>query len=97
MNREVGMSFRVQPHRYAAGRLVRRDLNELRGQTQRRGTLQRSAAAFVISHRAQENHAVSQPVSVDREIEGRSAEPHRIGKYIPQNFANAEDCHLILK
>ena len=40
---------------------------------------------------------MSKAVSVDREIEGSSAEPHAIGKYIPQNFANAEDCHLILK
>ena len=40
---------------------------------------------------------MSQPVGVDREVEGRSAEPHRIGKYVPQNFTNAEDCHLILK
>ena len=67
------------------------------GRPRRRGPLERSAAAFVISHGAQENHAVSQPVSVYREIEGRSAKPRRIGKYIPQYFANAEDCHLILK
>jgi hypothetical protein len=40
---------------------------------------------------------VSQPVSVHREVEGRAAEARRIGKYIPQNFTNAEDCHLILK
>jgi hypothetical protein len=40
---------------------------------------------------------MSKAVSVDREIERGSTEPHTIGKYIPQNFANAEDCHLILK
>jgi hypothetical protein len=55
------------------------------------------AAALVISHRTQENYAMSKAVSVDREIEGGSAEPHAIVKYIPQNFANTEDCHLILK
>jgi hypothetical protein len=32
-----------------------------------------------------------------REVEGRTAEPHRIWKYIPQNFTNTENCHLILK
>jgi hypothetical protein len=77
-------------------RLVRH-LDELRLQAQRSGSRQRRAAAFVVSHRAQENHAVSQPVGVHREVEGRSAEPYRVGKYVPQNFTNAEDCHLILK
>ena len=40
---------------------------------------------------------MSQPVRVDREVKGRSAEPRRIGIYIPQNFTDAEDCHTILK
>src|SRR5260370_24542863 len=90
------MPSRIQPDGYASRRLVRH-LDELRVKAQRSGSRQRRAAAFVISHRAQEDHAVSQPVRMHREVERRSAEPYRIGKYVPQNFTNAEDCHLILK
>ena len=37
---------------------------------------------------------MSQPVGMHREVEGCAAQAHHIGKYIPQNFTNAKDCHL---
>src|ERR1035441_5866369 len=73
------MPFGVQPHRHASRRPGRRHLNELCRQAQLSGPPERRAAAFVVSHGAQENHAVSQAVSMHREVEGRAAEARPSG------------------
>jgi len=47
--------------------------------------------ALVVAHGADEDHFLTQPAGVDREIESGAAKPGRVRENVPENFTDADN------